>query len=395
MWNYIKGLLRIGIPFDVAWMGIVTLFSDAMVIWPISVLITGSDSRVAAVILILLMGPIAAALNWVLINYCKQNMSPVPYFGEHFDKDTVFKLLAEDKFTPYTTKDGYVCKSLKISESGRWLKIAGRYYPIPFIKGLNKLGDSFELINGQVVTIRGIRSYDRLIKHALEELFPPVMARVNISEYDDIPSNSAEAFKRVWDGDMKELAQADWFEVRYRWEKVFSEMLDEDDSAPERQEALEEITEEHLVYKRMFRSILGDDEIAAIAGAVKAGEIERPNAMFDITNYGDDYCICNGIKVLEAVGYPDSRPWAGFLFDCLKDVEKSYCNDAIAVLKKGYPKQELVDRIDADIMKAHEANDLRWAAGLIALAKAIDHEIVLETEKIEEKAPEEGLTITG
>ena len=398
MWNYIKGLLRIGIPWDQTFFTLVSLFTDAMVIWPIYILITGSDSRLAALFLLLMFLPISGFMNWSLVQNSKEVMTPVPYWNKFFDKDVIFKLLAEDKFTPYTTEEGYVCRSLKISESGRWLKIAGRYYPIPLISGVRS-GD-FELINGEYIKIRGIKNWDRLINKALEELFPPVLSGIRNYDYDDIPSNRADAFKNAWKGDYKELAQADWFEVRYRWEKEFSQLVAEKMSGKIRRSNLNEIKREHVVYKQMFRRVLTDAEISKIAEAIKDGEIERPYALFDITNYDDDYCVCNGISVLRTIGYPHNSQWSEFLFDCLKDIEKSYCDDAIAALK-AYPKQELIEHIDADIQKAHEANDLRWAAGLIALAKTIEYEITLESEAAEEELTEEkkpqekGLTITG
>ncbi len=46
--------------------------------------------------------------------------------------------MAEDKFRPYVMKDGTICRRLKVSESGRWMKIAGRYYTIPLICGIDE-----------------------------------------------------------------------------------------------------------------------------------------------------------------------------------------------------------------------------------------------------------------
>ena len=52
-----------------------------------------------------------------------------------------------------------------------------------------------------------------------------------------------------------------------------------------------------------------------------------------------------------------------------------------------FPKDELIARIDADIVKAHDADDLVWAAGLISLSKEIGYEITLkEADKEKEKA---------
>ena len=313
--------------------------------------------------------------------------SPVPYWGKLFGLDAIFKLLAEDKFSPYITKDGYKCNDVLVSESGRWVMIVGEIYPIPLIKGLSGLENEFEMIDGESVMINVKTLRPGLVKMALRELFPPLALRIDDTTYDDLPSNRAKAFKKVWPGDYKELAYADWFEVRYLWEREYSRVLSGKATDEEIEESLKEITEEHIVYKQMFRRVLLDDELKTIAKAIKNGEIERPYALFDITNYSDEYCVCNGINVLKRIGYPANKEWMGFLFDCLKDIKKSYFNDAIAVLKNIFPKDELIARIDADIVKAHDADDLVWAAGLISLSKEIGYEITLkEADKEKEKA---------
>ncbi len=394
MWNYIKGLLRIGIPFDVGIIGFMTLFADVMALSSAISFFTNPKTMLEAAILFLVMCPVAVLFSYAFFMGFKDSLSPVPYWGKHFGKDNIFKLLAEDKFSPYVTRDGYVCHDLKVSESGRWMKIAGRYYPIPLVKGLNVREDHLELINGDSIEIRGMKSRATLLKEGLKEMFPPTMSLAATLSYDDIPSNAAEAFRRVWKKDYKELAQADWFEIRYLWEEEYSKLLAKRVPGKKRKKALDDITEEHLVYKHMFRRVLYDDEIAAVAKAVKNNEIERPYALFDITNYDDEYCVCNAIKVLGVVGYPDNMEWIEFLFKCLKDVQKSYCDDAVLVLKENYPREVLIEHIDAEILKAHEANDLVWAAGLISLAKAIDYEISLEDNKAD-KDKEKEVSVCG
>ena len=139
---------------------------------------------------------------------------------------------------------------------------------------------------------------------------------------------------------------------------------------------------DEAVYKLMFNRVLSDDEIKIVAKAVTDNKVEKPDVLFDIANYSDEFCISNGINVLYTMGYPANKEWIGFLFDCLKDVQKSYCDDAVIVLKAVYPGEELIERINAEIIKAHEASDLVWAAGLISLAKAIDYEITLEAKMV-------------
>ena len=70
---------------------------------------------------------------------------------------------------------------------------------------------------------------------------------------------------------------------------------------------------------------------------------------------------------------------AQFLFDCLKDIQKPYFEEAVVVLEK-YPHDELVARIESNVETAHATGDVLWGAGLIYLSKRIGYEISLAKE---------------
>ena len=393
MWNYIKGLLRVGIPIKTVYFGMLALAFDFFVLasWLVPI-IKGDGIGANAIVFIVFITP-AIVMTSATVESLKE-YAVVPYWGRKFGKKSLFKLLAEDKFTAYVRKDGKKCRSIKISESGRWMKIAGRYYPIPFIRGIDYSRNAWTLvfINGEKFELPGL--FGKRTIEALKEIFPPMKTDESTMTEDDIDKYNILAFEEAWDKPIEELAKADWFEIRYNWEKKYADIVSSAIPRSKKKRALRRMTDEDHVYKVMFCRVLANKEIKAIAEEIRKGGIERPYALFDITNYSDEFCICNGIKVLDSMGYPANKEWIGFLFDCLKDVQKSYCDDAVAVLKNHYPKEELIEHIDADIVKAHEANDLVWAAGLISLAKAIDYEITLEDNKAD-KDKEKEVSVCG
>ena len=57
------------------------------------------------------------------------------------------------------------------------------------------------------------------------------------------------------------------------------------------------------------------------------------------------------------MGYPKNAKGIDFLFECIRDVQKPYCDDAVEVLKE-YPSEELIRRIDKEVNEAYAVNDV-------------------------------------
>ena len=137
------------------------------------------------------------------------------------------------------------------------------------------------------------------------------------------------------------------------------------------------VSDKYNVHRFMFGRVLEDEELKVILSQIEMKRIKDGiSRITKLENYSDDYCVCNGIRLLDMMGYPKNAKGIDFLFDCIKDVQKPYCNDAIEVLKK-YPREELIERIDKDVNLAYEKNDVVWAAGLLIMAKEIDYEVRL------------------
>ena len=137
--------------------------------------------------------------------------------------------------------------------------------------------------------------------------------------------------------------------------------------------------------KTMYNKALTKNEILAICQGIKDGRIDDPGRMANINKYKKDIYVLNGVKIYENLGYPANKVAEEFLFDCIRDIEKPYFDDALRVLS-GFPREHLIGSIEKHVKKAHEKGDYVFGAGLLALARAIDYEISLEKESSETEA---------
>ncbi len=373
MWNYIKGLLRNG-----------SFLTTLMVM--------GAGFLAAAVILSMIFsaGPQGFVLFFLFPTIWKKikapakesltKLSTVPYWGEKFGFKNTVKLLAEDKFSRYVMKDGHVCRKVKVSKSGRWFSVGGRFYPLYLIK-------EFDAPAGELVMIDGHRLdchewvYSGEIRRALEEIFEAnrIFEKNKSVRRSAISSDCGTAFRRVWGKSYEELALADWDQIRLEWEKELTEIEERTISPKEKKKHEKGLTNSFVAREAMFSRVLTDNELLTIAYAIKDKVIKNTADWWDITKYKDDMCVCNGSQMLRRIGYPANAVGIDFLFDCLKDIQKPCFEDAVATLAK-FPREELIEKIEENVAKAHEEGDVLFGAGLIYLSKEIDYTISLAKE---------------
>jgi hypothetical protein len=368
MWNYLKGCFRSGkFSKNIRW----SLLTAAMIIAVIKLALWG----------VLLLGLPTYGVFMHTIKTFKMNTA-VPYWGEKFKKKDIFKLLAEEKFHPYVTKKGKKVRQVKVSDSGRWVCVKGRYYPLPLIR---RFCVDRDLTKCVVYMIDGNCDEQEwtgsaAIEEALEE-----MCNDDQNYPDHICATVFEMLKGQLLKDDHTLATTDWNEFRYNWEQKCRVMDNGQD--PERVSAkrMRALTNPESNNKTMFNKALSANEIQAICDGIKDGRIDDPGRMANINKYKKDIYVLNGVKIYENLGYPANKVAEEFLFDCIRDIEKPYFDDALRVLSE-FPREHLIGSIEKHVKKAHEKGDYVFGAGLLALARAIDYEISLEKESSETEA---------
>ncbi|WP_026521486.1 hypothetical protein [Butyrivibrio sp. VCB2001] len=377
MWNYIKGLIRNGSLLTkflfgsfvfVAVMTLLAIFGTA-----------GKDS-----LPFLAIGGFSFFKKYKnrVANYFK-NIETVPYWGNKFGLDLCIRLLSEDKFKPYVNKKGRKVRGLEVSESGRWFCIKGQYYPTYLVYDYNGATGDITMIDGTQVRAGDWRFDSILIGGLMEYLNADRTLRLDNAHHTMISTGDcARAFKRIYQGNYQNLATADWDEFRYRWEKELSEIEVRNMNAQNSKDHAKALRNKRIADEALHSRVLMDEEIHEIAYAINQNMIKDFSEWFRMEAFKDDMCICNGVKLLKNLGYPANKVGAQFLFDCLKDIQKPYFEEAVAVLEK-YPHDELVARIESSVETAHATGDVLWGAGLIYLSKRIGYEISLAKEEAE------------
>ncbi len=307
------------------------------------------------------------------------DIETVPYWGRKFGFRQTIKLLAEDKFHPYVFKNGKVCRKLKVSESGRWFMVAGRYYPLYLVKSFIRRGNEILMVDGTI-----LRAQDWLgnwqVVEALEEIFADRGVYSELSDENILRQQCRTAFTRVCGDDYKALGKADWDEVRYSLEKEIKNIQAGRANSKKKLRHMRDIIAPDRARSAMYTRVLTDDEVRAISSAIKVGIIQKLDGWFKKSLFTNDLCICNGVSILKNIGYPLNKVGEEFLFECITDIEKPYFEDAVAALTQ-FPRKRLIEQIEKYVARAHAKQDVLFGAGLIYLAGKIDYEISLAKEK--------------
>jgi hypothetical protein len=373
MWNLIKGILRSG--------AIIKKLFKTFGVLVVAVIIGATifSFGVAGLGFLVLVGP---SLLTRIVTYLKgeyQDMATVPYWGKQFGFKQIIRLLAEDRMHSYRFNNGKLCRKLKVSESGRWIYVAGRYYPLYLVKEYIREDGSLMMIDGTI--LKGQHwLYDSEIIEALNEIFCEKELFGVDRGFRTTKMNCETAFLRSWGKDYESLAKADWDKVRYDFEKELKEVEAGRTNAKLRKKLLQKISDPVEARDTMYSRMLLDVEIELIGNAIRSGRLTDLDGWFDMRKFDRDIYVGNGIKILKAAGYPKNAIGTEFLFECISDIEKPYFEDAVQTLQR-FPREKLIELIEkyADIAYGNE--DVLFGAGLIYLAKKIDYTIKLSDKR--------------
>ena len=372
MWNFLKGVLESGVIIRIFFKTIWYLFLAIMLI----ALLFGL--KTFGLMLAVMMGPAFLERVFTYLQGKYLDIETVPYWGRKFGFKQTVKLLAEDRFHPYVFKNGKVCRKLKVSESGRWFMVAGRFYPLYLVKKFDRRSCEILMMDGTLLREQSWLG-DFRVAEALEEIFAD---RGFYSEgFDEnILRNACKtAFLRVCGDDYKALGKADWDEVRYQLEKEIKEIQAGSAGSKMKKRHMRDIVVPDEARKMMHSRVLIDREIEAISDAIRCGAIRNMEGWFDMARFNNDILVCNGVKILMSVGYPKNSVGEEFLFQCITDIEKPYFEDAVTTLSR-FPRKGLIEQIEKRMAIAHDRQDVVAGAGLIYLAGKIGYEISLAKE---------------
>ncbi len=371
MWNLLRAIFRTGTPIK-------KILRLIFWFW-IAVAVVGfiAGTKSISIPAVLFFSP--AIINKIKARINKEReMETVPYWGKVFGLSQTVRLLASDGLKPYVMKDGTVCKKLMVSNSGRWFYVAGRFYPTYLVRRFDHSSERLYMINNAVLKNQYWLDDDD-VRKALNELLYSKKAYLFRERKNSSGSDCERAFNNVWKGELKDIAKADWDELRYRWEQ---ELADIEAGHMERSaynQHMDGLKTTRTAQKEMYGRVLLDQEIEVIAQAVEKGRIENTEGWFDISLFKSDLYVMNGVKLAKRLGYPRNENAAGFLFQCLTDIQKPYFEEAVLTLER-FPKEILVPVIEKYVAIAHEQGDVVFGAGLLYLSKRIGYEISLKRD---------------
>ena len=321
--------------------------------------------------------PVFAVVN---IRKAFKGIGSVPYWGEKMGQEKVDKLLSAEEFYPYTYSDGKDSLFIKISKSRKWLKVAGRYYPIPFIAGIDKGELGIVMLNGKIVPYQFYLLFPGFTR-VLYELYPNYKFfkdRIKSGGYEE---SFEHIFETACGSDITQLDRADWERIRYDFERAFANLTVD--------------TGNMNLKQSIFKYVLGKNQLKSLKKSqYSKKEISAGDEILNFEEYDDDYCICNGVTLLSMIGYPANKEGIDFLFKCLGNADAPYFQPAVEELEQ-FDKKLLQHKIDLEVEKAYYEKDALMLGGIIFLAERIGYEIPFIKEIKEEELKETELKEKG
>ncbi|WP_155839982.1 hypothetical protein [Butyrivibrio sp. MC2021] len=364
--------------------------------------------------------------SWIVQSINNKKADRIPYWGELFGLSAVDELLENEDFHLYRFQNGEYAKSVLISDSEKWLCLALRYYPLDLIAFYSATDDFFAFIDGRRIRV-SYGSDEENERLALKELFGPYAYREGRHTYFYPDKNHRTGKPPVWLYDqecvlafeklgyespfndkyhnvlvsleydysqkdseygpwkkvyeeyekaMKKLLTADWRQLRYDWEVA---MLDVEFKAydPERQLRIElnNLSRPDNAFKALNSMVLDDESVKLIAAAVRKGQIDNFDRIFDLKAYTDPFYVCNCIRMLEMLEQPRNMMGIPFLFDCLGDITEPYYDMATDLLVT-FHDDVLISVLESQFKSAIEAEDVLKVAGLMAFSERIHYKLV-------------------
>ncbi len=326
------------------------------------------------------LGDIFSGIRENVSEWCNSNLGTTPHLGRYISRRERIKVIRSQKFHPYRENVDYI----KVSENDKWVRIFWEYYPLDLICGYDKKNNELYFIDGYVKKLPGWASlYDREIDAFFEQ---------RGFNYDNLPSVSKKSFDKIVANGIKEFEKVDWARLRYEWESEIAK----DTYIRKTKKAYANIykpVKAGKLNREFFTRTLSLRELQLTADAFRSGDIPVER-IIGFNEYVNEYCVCNGVKVLGELKYPENEIGLDFLFDCLKDVDEAYFMPAIDVLSQ-VPVSKLSPIIEERAGDAYKRGDVVRLAGILYLAKNISYEIefVRELKQTIQAQEDVGMTV--
>jgi hypothetical protein len=361
--------------------------------------------------------------TWSIFNLFKKQIT---YLGDYFSASEISRLLEDEEFSVYVTEKGERSNGILISDSGKWLCIADRYYPLDLIAYFSEPADAVVYIDGRRIKVH-YGEAGLLGRRCLKELYGPHAYRegkhtffyvdknyrtgepsvwqydhecveafetlgfespfsekykdilFNL-EYDYMQSTNAYCeWQKVYNKykkDMKKLLSADWRQLRYDWESAMlkTEFRGYDPRKQLRNE-IRNLQNGDNILTALNSMVLDDATLGTIIFGINKLEIRDIRCIFDIEAYTDPFYVCNCIRLLKMMGQPRNIVGIDFLFDCLNDIKEPYYDMAMELLLT-FDEKMLVPVLESKFGAAIEDKDVLKIAGLMAFADKIHYRLV-------------------
>ena len=269
----------------------------------------------------------------------------VPHYGIYI-KDCL-KEIMDEEFHPYVTEEGEELPQVLISESEKWMKIAGKYYPVDLICGYNQRLSELYTIDGKTLKLH-FRARSYKYKAAIKAFFEDRGYYYKTNSY-----RAYAIFENITKGANGDLSKADFGKLRYTWEKNLSD--------------------DDYKHRDFFRGVYADRDIKGVVKDIKKKKVVLEDYL-NFSDYKNEYSVCNGIRLLRKLGFPMKNRGIDFLFDCLNDIDEPYFMMATEELMT-FNSDVLKEKLEERAPKAYEEQDVLKMAGLLYLAKKLDYEI--------------------
>ncbi|SEK29530.1 hypothetical protein SAMN04487770_101129 [Butyrivibrio sp. ob235] len=296
-----------------------------------------------------------------------EEFGKLPHFDKMLGRSHIVKVLKNEKFHNYTTRNGTKLKHIKISDSDKWICILGGYLPVDLICGYNKSHNALYTMDG-IAIILPEKARKDTISSEIETFFEE-----RGSYYTQVPPRAGTEFNTAIRRDRSELSKADWGRARYLWEKAMVSREDSYWKNNSKAHKYRPVSKEKGIDTTIFERVLSDKEIERTATAVRNKKVDL-SFYLDFKVYKNEYCVCNAVELLDNLHYLNSSEGIDFLFDCLCDVDEAYFTMAIELLKK-YPRKSLEEKLEIYSKNAYDSGDAQKLAGMMYLAKEIEYEI--------------------
>lgn len=317
-----------------------------------------------------------SALKEEVARWYTSTFGITPHLDKYINLHERLKVIMSQKFRSYDKGARFI----KVSENDKWVKIFNKYYPLDLICGYDNTNNELYFIDGYTVKLPKLACIDKY-NRAIDTFFDK-----RGYMYDNLPPASKESFDKIVADSINTFEKVDWATLRYEWEMAIAK---EKGNTSKKSSANSNhlMTHSGKLKQIYYTRPLSQAEITRTTEVFKNGNRSIAE-ITDFNAYLNEYCVCNGVKILGELGYPANTKGLDFLFTCLKDVDEACFLPAVDVLSK-VPLDVLAPTIEEKAREAYMKCDVLRLGGILYLAKNLNYEIEYVKElKMNAKAQE-------